>query len=63
MMIGDSPPRPKCEISTTAAAKTEATPASIALPPAERIWRRRQPRTCALPPRRQWLARTSGRSG
>ena len=33
MMIGLSPPRPKCEISTTAAAKIDATPASIALPP------------------------------
>ena len=33
-MIGASPPRPKCEISTTAAAKIDATPPSIALPPA-----------------------------
>ena len=32
-MIGASPPRPKCEISTTADAKIEATPASIAFPP------------------------------
>ena len=32
-MIGASPPRPKCEISVTADAKIEATPASIALPP------------------------------
>src|SRR4051812_47786769 len=34
MMIGASPPSPKCEISVTAAAKIDATPASIALPPA-----------------------------
>ena len=32
-MIGASPPSPKCEISTTAAAKIDATPASMALPP------------------------------
>ena len=32
-MIGASPPRPKCEISVTAAAKIAATPPSIALPP------------------------------
>src|SRR6266436_5672645 len=32
-MIGTSPPRPKCEISVTAAAKVAATPASTALPP------------------------------
>src|SRR6266542_2738189 len=34
MMIGASPPSPKCEISVTAAAKMAATPASTALPPA-----------------------------
>src|SRR3954469_19592873 len=34
MMIGASPPSPKCEISVTAAAKIDATPPSIALPPA-----------------------------
>src|SRR4051812_4247554 len=34
MMIGASPPRPKCEISVTAAAKIDATPPSTALPPA-----------------------------
>ena len=39
-MIGLSPPRPKCEISTTAAAKIEATPASMAFPPS---WIRRTP--------------------
>ena len=32
-MIGTSPPRPKWEISLTAAAKVAATPASTALPP------------------------------
>jgi hypothetical protein len=34
MMVGASPPKPKWEISVTAAAKTAATPASVALPPA-----------------------------
>src|SRR6188508_1480330 len=37
MMMGASPPRPKCEISVTAAAKIDATPPSIALPPAAMI--------------------------
>jgi hypothetical protein len=33
MMIGTSPPSPKCEISVTAAAKVAATPPSTAVPP------------------------------
>jgi hypothetical protein len=37
MIVGTSPPKPKCEISTIDAAKTVATPASIALPPCSRI--------------------------
>jgi hypothetical protein len=39
MIVGASPPNPKCEISLTDAAKTAATPASVALPPAIRMRR------------------------
>jgi hypothetical protein len=37
-MIGATPPKPTNWLSSTSIARPVATPASIALPPASRIW-------------------------